>query len=71
MRDVLIYRDENGGWVAECPGLPGCISYGSTEFEAMDNIEEAIAWYIEALEVAGVPMPIEHYRTRTGSDLIQ
>ena len=71
MRDILVYRDENGGWVAECPGLPGCISYGSSEDEVLDGIEEAILWYIEALEIAKIPIPIEHYRTRTGEDLIQ
>jgi predicted RNase H-like HicB family nuclease len=31
--------------VAECPALPGCVSQGHDEKEALDNIKEAItAW---------------------------
>lgn len=30
MRQVLIYRGEDGWFVAECPSLPGCISQGRT-----------------------------------------
>jgi predicted RNase H-like HicB family nuclease len=31
--------------VAECPALPGCVSQGRDEKEALDNIKEAItAW---------------------------
>jgi len=31
--------------VAECPALPGCVSQGRDEQEALENIKEAItAW---------------------------
>jgi predicted RNase H-like HicB family nuclease len=50
MRQTLIYRGEDGYWIAECPSLPGCISQGKTRAEAIENIREAIALYIEALE---------------------
>jgi predicted RNase H-like HicB family nuclease len=31
--------------VAECPALPGCVSQGRDEKEALENIKEAItAW---------------------------
>ena len=50
MRQTLIYRGEDGYWIAECPSLPGCISQGQTRQEAIENIREAIALYIEALE---------------------
>lgn len=36
---------EDGWIVAECPALPGCVSQGKTEEEAIQNIREAItAW---------------------------
>lgn len=36
---------EDGWLVAECPALPGCVSQGRDEKEALDNIKEAItAW---------------------------
>ena len=37
--------DEQGWIVVECPALPGCVSQGRTEEEALRNIKEAaIAW---------------------------
>ena len=50
MRQTLIYRGEDGFWVAECPSLPGCISQGSTREEAVQNIREAIDLYIVSVE---------------------
>ena len=50
MRQVLIYPGEDGYWVAECPSLAGCVSQGRTKDEAVANIKEAIAGYVEALQ---------------------
>ncbi|MGB7210603.1 MAG: type II toxin-antitoxin system HicB family antitoxin [Pyrinomonadaceae bacterium] len=42
---VVLEKDEDGWIVAECPSLPGCVSQGKTEQEALENIKEAItAW---------------------------
>jgi predicted RNase H-like HicB family nuclease len=42
---VVLETDEDGFVVAECPALPGCVTQGQTELEAMENIKEAIqAW---------------------------
>ena len=57
MRQVVIYRGEDGYWVAECPSLPGCISQGETREAAITNIREAITGYIAALEQDGLPVP--------------
>ena len=54
---VLIEQDEDGMYVAEVPALPGCISQGHTRGEAVENIREAIAAYIESLEAHGEPVP--------------
>jgi predicted RNase H-like HicB family nuclease len=40
---VTLEPAEDGWIVAECPALPGCISQGRDEEEAMANIKEAIA----------------------------
>jgi predicted RNase H-like HicB family nuclease len=61
MRQTLIYRGEDGYWIAECPSLPGCISQGTTREEAVTNIREAIDLYIEALEADGLPVPPETF----------
>ena len=42
---VTLERAEDGWIVVECPALPGCVSQGQDEKEALDNIREAItAW---------------------------
>jgi predicted RNase H-like HicB family nuclease len=42
---VTLEKSEDGWLVAECPALPGCVSQGKDEKEALDNIREAIqAW---------------------------
>ncbi|MEZ4594010.1 MAG: type II toxin-antitoxin system HicB family antitoxin [Chloroflexota bacterium] len=57
MRQAIIFRGEDGFWVAECPSLPGCISQGETREEAVQNIREAIQLYIETLEEDGQVVP--------------
>ena len=61
MRQVIVYRGEDGYWVAECPSLPGCISQGATREEAIRNIKEAIEGYVDALSEDGLPIPEEHF----------
>ncbi|MHC1729138.1 MAG: type II toxin-antitoxin system HicB family antitoxin [Syntrophobacteraceae bacterium] len=42
---VILEQAEDGWIVAECPALPGCVSQGKDEQEAIENIREAItAW---------------------------
>ena len=42
---VKLEHAEDGWFVAECPALPGCVSQGRDEKEALENIREAItAW---------------------------
>lgn len=54
---VLIEQDEDGIYVAEVPALPGCISQGQTRAEAIENIREAIAAYLESLIAHNEPVP--------------
>ena len=46
-RVVLEQDPETGEWAIWCPELPGCISAGDTEEEALENIKEAIELYLE------------------------
>ena len=57
MRTAIVYPGEDGYWVAECPSLPGCISQGGTEDEALANIKEAIDLYVDVLRDNGQPVP--------------
>jgi len=54
---VTLTPDElDGGFVAECPALPGCISQGDTLREALTNIQDAAQGWLEVndtLEASG------------------
>lgn len=62
MRQVVIYPDqEDGGWVAEVPSLPGCISQGDTKEEVIENIRDAIETWIQGAESVGMKIPDETF----------
>ncbi|MGB0562992.1 MAG: type II toxin-antitoxin system HicB family antitoxin [Spirulinaceae cyanobacterium] len=62
-RQVILYQDEDGYWIVECPSLKGCNTQGQTKAEALENIKEAILGYIAALEEDGIPIPKDQFET--------
>ena len=50
---VVIEQDEDRMFVAECTSLPGCISQGKTRAEALANVKDAIAGYLESVKKHG------------------
>ena len=56
---VTLYQDEDGWYVVECPVIPGCMSQGQTEQEALHNIEEAIQLCLEVRRGQGLPLTIQ------------
>ena len=46
---ILLTKDEDGVFIAECPQLPGCISQGRTREEAIINIKDAMSAYVQTL----------------------
>ncbi len=54
---IFIEQDEDGIFVADCPALPGCISQGHSRKEAVQNITDAIAGYLESLKKHNEPIP--------------
>ena len=55
---VTLERDETGMMVAECPAIPGCVSQGKTEDEAIANIREAVQACLEARAANGMPVTV-------------
>jgi predicted RNase H-like HicB family nuclease len=55
---VTLERDETGTIVAECPAIPGCVSQGKTEDEALANIREAIVDCLEVRAEQGIPLTV-------------
>ena len=54
---VLTPDPEDGGYVAECPTIPGCISEGNTVEEALANIKDAIEGCLESMAANHQAMP--------------
>lgn len=44
---VVLERGEDGYFIAHCPSLKSCWSQGKTREDALTNIREAIALYLE------------------------
>ena len=53
---VVIERAENN-YSAYVPNLPGCVSTGATLQEVEENIQEAIEFHLEGMELEGLPIP--------------
>ena len=47
---IVLQVEEEGGFSVFVPSLPGCVSQGDTEDEALKNIREAIELYLEPVE---------------------
>jgi predicted RNase H-like HicB family nuclease len=56
---VVLEWEQDGGYVASVPALPGCLSQGDSRAEALKNIQEAIALYVEDCRDAGDPVLTE------------
>ena len=55
---VTSERDEDGVFVVECPAIPGCVSQGTTEEEALENIRDAIRQCLEVRAERGMPLTV-------------
>jgi predicted RNase H-like HicB family nuclease len=47
---VVLEPSEDGGFTAFVPSLPGCVSEGESQEDALLNIQEAISLYLEPVE---------------------
>jgi antitoxin HicB len=54
---IHLNKEEEGGYMASVPSLPGCITQGETIEEAIEMAKEAIELYIEELKDRGERIP--------------
>jgi predicted RNase H-like HicB family nuclease len=57
---VVLTPGEDGWIVAECPLIPGCITQGKTNDEALANIREAIELCLETQQQEGWTLPPQY-----------
>ncbi len=53
----VFWSDEDNGYIAVVPDLPGCSAWGATPEEAIREIQDAIDAWLEACRQSGDPIP--------------
>ena len=53
----VFWSDEDEGFIAVIPDLPGCSAWGATEAEAIEEAHDAVAAWIKAAKAADKPVP--------------
>jgi len=61
---ILFWSAEDDAFIAEVPELPGCFADGVTQKQAIDNVETAVAEWIETAKVMGRSVPQPRGRLR-------
>jgi predicted RNase H-like HicB family nuclease len=54
---TVFWSDEDEGYIAIVPDLPGCSAFGETPEKALTEIEDAAEGWIEAAVAVGNPVP--------------
>ena len=65
MRDYhinIFYSEEDEGYIADIPDLPGCSAFGETPFEALQEVQIAKSAWLEAAREEGIAIPEPQYR---------
>jgi antitoxin HicB len=55
-------KENGGGYLAEAPEFPGCMSDGESPQQALENVFDAIDCWLEAAKEMG--RPISHHKSR-------
>jgi predicted RNase H-like HicB family nuclease len=58
----IFYSDDDGGYIADIPDLKVCSAFGSTPEEALREVEQAKAAWLEAARAEGKQIPEPKYR---------
>jgi predicted RNase H-like HicB family nuclease len=58
----IFYSDEDGGYIADIPDLKACSAFGATPEEALRQVEQAKAAWLEAAPAEEKPIPEPKYR---------
>jgi len=54
---IVLYRQEDGSWVAEVPALPGCYALMNTREEALAELNNVFALIADEYREKGLPLP--------------
>ena len=54
---IVLYRQDNGSWVAEVPAISGCYALMATREEALAELTLVFAMIVEEYQERGAPLP--------------
>ena len=60
----IFWSDEDEGYIATVPDLPGCSAWGQTREDAAKEIEAAQTAWIQACQASGEPVPAPRTQAR-------
>lgn len=61
MRQVIVFKTNQGDWIADCPSLPGCKCRAATKADAIEAIREAVYDYVRELKYHRAPVPEDQF----------
>ncbi len=56
---IVLYRQEDGSWVAEIPSIPGCYALMPTREEALGELSSVFGMIAEEYREKGLPLPAD------------
>ena len=56
---TVLYRQEDGSWVAEIPAIPGCYALMPTREAALAELSNVFQMLAEEYSEKGVPLPAD------------
>jgi predicted RNase H-like HicB family nuclease len=58
----IFYSEDDGGYIAVVPGLPGCSAFGNSEEEALHEVKVSIDLWLATSQSIGREIPQPHGR---------
>jgi predicted RNase H-like HicB family nuclease len=56
---TILYRQEDGSWVAEIPAIPGCYALMDTRESALAELYQVFAMIFEEYRKKGLSLPAD------------
>lgn len=53
----IFYSEEDKGYIAVVPELPGCSAFGETEVEALEEVKHAMELWLKTAKTEGRKIP--------------
>ena len=56
---TVLYRQEDGSWVAEIPAIPGCYALMPSREQALAELDEVFRMIVQEYSEKGTPLPAD------------